>query len=217
MKSLVKRLLPDLVIDIFRPIYNPIRDTKFKYFGRPSVQGESSKARERRANEGFFDKYCQGNGLDIGYGGDSLAPNCRGWDFENGDAQFLDGLENESFDFVYSSHTLEHVVDPVIALQNWWRVVRQTGYLLVYVPHRDLYEKKTRLPSRWNPDHKHFFILEDDDPPDTLGVRRLIVRALDGFELVYLKECRDGWTIADPEIHSNGEYSIEFVLRKLPY
>ncbi len=215
MKSPLKRILPDRLIDVFRPLYDSIRDRKFKYFGRPRVPGESSKAKARREREGFFEKYCKGRGLDIGYGGDLLVPNCQGWDFENGDAQYLYGLENESFDFVYSSHTLEHMVDPMMALQNWWRVIKPDGYLLVYIPHRDLYEKKTRLPSRWNPDHKHFFLPEDDDPPDTLGVAPLLNRSLSGFKIEYLKECRDGWTITDPEIHSNGEYSIEFVLRKI--
>ncbi|MCK7519146.1 MAG: class I SAM-dependent methyltransferase [Ignavibacteriales bacterium] len=47
-----------------------------------------------------------------------VVPNARGWDFEHGDAQYLSVLENEKFDFVYSSHTLEHMQDIAIALKK---------------------------------------------------------------------------------------------------
>ena len=125
--------------------------------GRKRSYGETYKARGRRLREGFFEKYCQGRGLDIGYAGDSIVKTVKGWDFEHGDAQYLNGLEDESFDFVYSSHLLEHVPDCELALTNWWRVLKPGGYLLLYLPHRDLYEKKGHLPSRFNDDHEHFF------------------------------------------------------------
>jgi hypothetical protein len=42
----------------------------------------------------------------------------------------------------------------------------------------------------------------------------LIERTLDGKELVYAKACSEGHTITEPDVHSDGEYSIEVVLRK---
>lgn len=188
---------------------------KYRLFGRPYASLETTKARERRKREGFFEKFCTGRGLDVGYGGDILTPNCVGWDMEHGDAQYLRGVPDESYDFVSSSHTLEHMVDPAVSLKNWWRVVRPGGYLILYLPHRDLYEKKKTLPSRWNLDHKHFFLLNDNEPPDTLGVLPLIARSLDGYEVMEARDCSEGHTITDPELHSNGEYSIEVVLKKV--
>lgn len=188
----------------------------YRHGGRPRTTLESTKARGRRQREGFFDNYCKGQGLDIGYGGDLLVPNCSGWDIEHGDAETLRGVKNVSFDFVYSSHTLEHMLDPVIALRNWWRVLKPGGYLILYIPHRDLYEKKTTLPSRWNGDHKHFFLLDREMLPDTKDIGKLIHQALSKYEMVYAKECSDGHTIAAPDIHSDGEYSIEVVVKK-PY
>jgi len=186
----------------------------YHWFGRPCRQAETSKARPRREREGFFDAYCQGYGLDIGYGGDLLTENCRCWDFEDGDAQTLAGVGDENCDFVYSSHTLEHMRDPTRALVNWWRVLRPGGHLILYLPHRDLYEKKQHLPSRWNLDHKHFFMPEKDEPPDTIGLLQLLETILPDGEIVALKECSEGYTIDDPLLHSNGEYSIEAVVRK---
>jgi SAM-dependent methyltransferase len=182
---------------------------------RPQVPGETSKARNRRMREGFFDKYCKGNGLDIGYGGDLVIPGARGWDFEHGDAQYLKGIEDNSFDFVYSSHTLEHVDDAGETLQNWFRVLKPGGYLILYIPHRDLYEKKDKLPSRFNPNHRSFFLIDREDLPDTVGIIPLVERTLQNYEIIYCKECSEGLTITDPQAHSNGEYSIEMVIKKL--
>lgn len=178
-------------------------------------EGETSRAHDRRAREGFFDKYCQGEGLDVGYGGDVITPTASGWDFRNGDAQYLSGIEEESFDYVYSSHCLEHMYDVRTALKNWFRVVRRGGYLLLAIPHRDLYEKRTQLPSRWNPDHKHMFLIGRAEPPDTLDIVEEIRESLNGYDIKYIKACDYGHTITDPNRHSDGEYQIEIVIQKL--
>jgi SAM-dependent methyltransferase len=186
----------------------------YAMIGRPANLLETSKARPRREAEGFFETYCKGNGIDIGFGGDLLVENCRGWDLEDGDAQLMEGVSDESYDFVYSSHTLEHLPDPELALANWWRIIKPGGHLIVCVPHRDLYEKKKTLPSRWNLDHKHFFMPEADEPPDTIGVTSLIKRVVPDGDIIYVKECDQGHTITDPETHSDGEYSVEAIVQK---
>ena len=177
--------------------------------------GETAKAHDRREREGFFEKYCRGVGIDIGYGADLIVPGCSGWDFQNGDAQYLAGIADESFDFVYSSHCLEHMYAVRIALQNWFRVVRKGGYLLLAIPHRDLYEKKSQLPSRWNGDHKHMFLIGRSEPPDTLDIMEEIKCALNGYDIKYIKACDAGHTITDPLVHSDGEYQIEIVIQKI--
>lgn len=214
MKRFLKQITPGPIWQLMRAVYHGVKRFRYLTIGRPLTPGETTKARGRRVKDGFFDKYCQGKGLDIGYGGDLLTPICRGWDWEHGDAQYPHGMEDEKFDFVYSSHTLEHTVNPDIALRNWWRVLKPGGYLILYIPHRDLYEKRKTLPSRWNSDHKHFFLMDRDEQPDTIGIIPLIQRSLANHEILYAKECREGHTITDPEIHSDGEYSIEVVIKK---
>jgi SAM-dependent methyltransferase len=44
-------------------------------------------------------------------------------------------FENDSYDFVFSSHVIEHFPDPIKALREWVRVARR--YVVVIVPHRD--------------------------------------------------------------------------------
>ncbi len=178
-------------------------------------EGETSRSYARRKKEGFFDKYCSGDGLDIGYGSDPITSDCSGWDRQHGDAQYLDGIEDESFDYVYSSHCLEHMNDVRIALKNWFRVVRRGGYLLLAVPHRDLYEKKNSLPSRWNFDHKHMFLIGKTESPDTLDIVEEIRESLVNYDIKYVKACDEGHTITDPTKHSDGEYQIEVVIQKM--
>lgn len=214
MREKIKKITP-------KPIWLLLSKLKINYLAyhylrgkRPLVKGETSKAHDRRMREGFFTKYCVGKGLDIGFGGDLILPDAQGWDFEHGDAQYLKGLKDESFDYVYSSHTLEHVFDVETTLKNWYRVLKPNGYLILYIPHRDLYEKKKDLPSRFNPTHQRFFLIDKDAQPDTVGIVPLINRTLNNFTLIYAKECNEGHTITDPLLHSDGEYSIEVVIKK---
>jgi len=69
---------------------------------------ESSKAMERRINSekgAFFSKIFKGEGIDIGAGDDLIkAPNVRGFDMEDGDANHLDQYFPEgSFDYIHAS------------------------------------------------------------------------------------------------------------------
>jgi len=210
----VSKLIPPRLQEQARKIYFRGRNVFLRGKRRSFNPAETSKARARREEDGFFGSYCIGRGLDIGYGGDPVTPDCDVWDIEHGDAEMLSGIADSIYDFVYSSHTLEHLSNPTTALSNWWRVLKQGGYLILYVPHRDFYEKKKKLPSRWNPDHKFFLLPEKDELPDTLGVKPLIEKSLNNFDIVYLKECTHGFTRTDPAVHSDGEYSIEAVIQK---
>ncbi len=49
-------------------------------------------------------------------------------------------------------------MDPGVALQGWWQLVRPMGYLYCIVPDKDLY-KQCVFPSQFNPDHKRRFTI----------------------------------------------------------
>jgi SAM-dependent methyltransferase len=215
IKERLRKYLPKNLWNILQVLNTNWLKFKFKYINRPYIAGETTKAYSRRKQEGFFERYCNGKGLDIGFGGDLIIKDAKGFDFEHGDAQYLTNISDNTYDFVYSSHTIEHLPNPDVAIKNWFRVLRPNGFLIIYAPHRDLYEKKKTLPSRFNPTHLHFFLPDKDEEPDTIGIRRLIEKSLTNYELIYIKVCYEGFSITDPYIHSDGEYSIEVVLKKL--
>ncbi|HLQ24568.1 MAG TPA: class I SAM-dependent methyltransferase [Acidiferrobacterales bacterium] len=177
---------------------------------------ETVKARRRRLREGFFERYCRGTGIDIGCGKyDRVTIEAEEWNRENGDATFMEGVPNESYDYVYSSHCLEHIIDQTTALQNWARILKKGGFLIVAVPHRDLYEKRIVLPSLWNKDHKRFYLPDQAFPPDTFSFRKVVQEAIgDQVEWIYLKVCDEGWLPLPDRVHPVGEYQIEAVLKK---
>lgn len=45
-------------------------------------------------------------------------------------------FEDSSWDFVFSSHVLEHFYRPDKALKEWYRVTKDGGYLFMIVPHK---------------------------------------------------------------------------------
>src|ERR1700689_1629058 len=53
------------------------------------------------------------------------------------EATNLDGIADASYDLLLSSHVLEHIANPLRALQEWRRVVRPGGHVLLIMPHRD--------------------------------------------------------------------------------
>jgi SAM-dependent methyltransferase len=209
---------------------------------------ETSKAHERRIREGFFKKYTNGVGLDVGCGHDPIhAPSfaqpgdllewpgfglwvtqsiMKGskfvvpWDMchGDGDAHELALIQPETFDYVHSSHLLEHLEDPVRFLRRAFEVLKPGGYLLLLVPHRDRYENKRLLPSNWNGDHKSYWLPEEHDPPHTWGllqVLKLAAGVSTEWNLQYIRVCDEGWTKPPEGQHAGGEYSIEAVVRKL--
>jgi SAM-dependent methyltransferase len=185
---------------------------------------ETRKAQSRRRRDGFFERYITGRGIDIGCGDDPITSDCVRCDVTlgHGDAHELLGYANNAYDWVYSSHLLEHLTDPERALRRWWELVKAGGVLILFVPHRDLYEKKRTLPSRWNREHTFFLLPDKDEAPNTVSLRGIVDRALEPLALTHgaaiieeMKVCDAGHTITDPTLHSDGEYSIEVIVRKL--
>lgn len=108
---------------------------------------ETEKNYETRIKNGDFIKYLYGKGIDIGGGSDhlKLPPEIEGsvrlWDIQDGDAQYMHKIQDNSFNFVYSSHCFEHMRDMETTFTNWLRICRPGGILYICVPHETYYEK----------------------------------------------------------------------------
>jgi predicted SAM-dependent methyltransferase len=53
------------------------------------------------------------------------------------DATNLQTIENANYDCVLSSHVIEHIANPLLALSEWKRVLRENGTLVLIVPHKE--------------------------------------------------------------------------------
>lgn len=186
---------------------------------------ETRKAMPRRQREGFFEKYIQGRGIDIGCGNDPLTADCDKWDLEQGDATHMDGIERGSYDWVYSSHCLEDIKYANKALLTWWSLLKQDGYLIIYVPHRDLFERRMTLPSAGNARHQWYFLIDRSEKPVTIGLVPFVTTVLQSnYDIEYVKKCDEGYSCQflpkegfpdGYQVIAHGEFSIEIVIRKI--
>ena len=156
--------------------------------------------------------YIRGKGIDIGCGPNKVLPHaigidsCKdvelfGLDFKPDlvceDAADL-AIPDGDLDFVFSSHLLEHIPYWEGALREWWRVLKVGGYLVLYLPHRDLYPNVGQPGA--NPDHKRDFV-----PNDILAAM-----------IDVASNSETGYDIVVEEVRDQGmEYSFLLVLRKL--
>jgi SAM-dependent methyltransferase len=194
------------------------------------VPGCTSISMQRRVHDSrFATRYFVGHGLDVGGGQDSLAlfmelfPMIRNvviYDAPQGDAQKLENVDDGSFDFLFSSHCLEHMRDPVESLHNWIRVVRPGGHLVISVPDEDLYEQKV-WPSTFNTDHKMTFTLckKTSWSPVSVNVFNLLAHFCDKVKPISVITTDHAYRYGFPRFdHTRTpltESAIEFVLKKL--
>ena len=183
----------------------------------------------RRMHEpNFSNRYFVGYGLDIGGGPDPLGlyielfPRMRGvktWDKDDGDAETLDGIKEAEFDFIHSSHCLEHLNDPAGGLKNWFHALKPDGHLIITVPDEDMYEQG-KFPSTWNGDHKFTFtILKSSSwSPTSINVLDLITTLGTESELIKLHKLDESFRYTLPRFDQTltpiGECGIEIILRK---
>ena len=52
------------------------------------------------------------------------------------DAVDISNVDNEIYDFVFSSHSLEHIANPLKALSEWLRIIKTNGYIIIIVPEK---------------------------------------------------------------------------------
>ena len=72
------------------------------------------------------------------------------------DAVNISLVQNECYDFIFSSHSLEHIANPLKAINEWLRIIKNGGYIIIIVPeksvcfdHKRNYSKFSTLLSQY--------------------------------------------------------------------
>jgi predicted SAM-dependent methyltransferase len=167
-------------------------------------QSETSVCRER------LKKFCFGDGLDLGFGGDPIIPSAITVDMNipyaevgcspqhlHGDARNLCWFKDGVLDYVYSSHLLEDFPEGEtgLVLTEWMRVIKPGGFLILYCPDEQKYREHCRLTGQgYNEAHK-----------------------VSRFSLDYVKQVLSSLGVAYSIVHENAYvdgYSFEIVVMK---
>lgn len=189
----------------------------------------TSKATSRRVHDSrFATHYFVGDGVDIGAGPDPLNQyieqfprmrSCKAWDLPDGDAQIMASAPDASFDFVHSSHCLEHMENPAVAFDNWLRILKPGGHLVMMVPDEDLYEQG-KFPSTFNSDHKWTFTIHKKHSwsARSLNVLQMLAQVSDRVQVLKVELLDAGFRYRvqrfDQTRTLTGECGIEIVVRK---
>jgi SAM-dependent methyltransferase len=134
---------------------------------------ETARYRHLTASYCHLEGGIPGVGVDIASQGDSVVPWAVGFDLPveefnyycsnhpakgpiqlRGHADQLP-FENESLDFVYSSHLLEDYLVWGPILTEWVRILRPNGYLIILVPDKELWGRAILAGQTPNCAHKH--------------------------------------------------------------
>ncbi len=155
-----------------------------------------------------------------------LMTSCRSWDLPDGDAELMAGISDNCYDFVHSSHCLEHMRNVSNAFENWVRILKPGGHLVCLVPDEDLYEQGV-FPSSFNGDHKHTFTIfkkkswsnHSVNVFDLLaGVRQPVeIKKVELLDATYRygMNAKYGYSRIDQTCTPIGESAIEIIIKKI--
>lgn len=190
---------------------------------------ETSKALIRRLQDArYTNTYFKGDGIDIGCGPDPLSKytqqfplmtGLKPWDLADGDAQLMTNAKDEEYDFVHSSHCLEHLYDPYEGFDNWIRICKPGGHIITTIPDEDLYEQGV-WPSTHNPDHKTSWTISKDTSwsPVSINLLEFLYQYKDKVEILKVELINQAFIYDvqrfDQTYHSIAECAIEFIVRK---
>lgn len=143
-------------------------------------------------------------------------------------------VDDQSFDFVISSHVIEHFYDPISAIKEWMRISRQ--YIFMIAPQRDALESDRDKPLTGLDEHIVRFKsrLSDDSLPlggldhvaygthidllrntDEHHSRWTLESFCDMCDLIFKQDFGAGWTVfatEDPDLKVGNGFCV--VLKK---
>ena len=136
----------------------------------------------------FAKHFCSGIGLDIGYSNPEwIYPGAIGIDLGEYNAMNLP-KQQFGYDYIYSSHCLEHLDSWIDALEYWTENIRSGGVLFLYLP--DFSQTYWRP---WN-NKKHKHILDPNHIKEfmiKLGYDKILISGVDlnnSFTIVGIKK-----------------------------
>ena len=126
--------------------------------------------------------------LDIGCGRHKTIPQAIGIDVLEGadivsSGDELKGIKDNSIDIIISRHSLEHILDTIKALEEWGRVLKSGGKIIIILPdHEFINTMDMRLSAG---QHLHAFTRESFNN---------LIKKIGGFSIKDIGTCVKEWS-----------------------
>jgi hypothetical protein len=186
------------------------------HYGR-HVGGETAKSYDARIEDGFWSRFVGGPDIvDIRYRGfaDDVLPIFDGAARveldEPGQAGRPLPFADSSQDVVFANYCLPHIAGHIAAIQDWHRVIRPGGRIIIAVPSAALYERKIRPPSRRGEMPHRFY-----SPASLLGEIEAAL-APNTYRIRFLAEDDTGYAYGGGlDSQPTGRYELTAVVEKI--
>lgn len=190
-----------LLANIYYSLFTSFFDIK-KTLINLSKKSETSKVRNS------LKIFCNGNGVDIGFGGDPILKSAVTIDLPSPYAKYKNNplhlrgsgdnlywFKDNVLDYVYSSHLLEDFENTEQIINEWLRVIKPGGNLVLFLPDEQVYREYNKKLGK-NPNHNH---VHDHF---SLEFIKNIIKARDDVKIIH-------------EVAISNIYSFELVLKKI--
>jgi len=136
--------------DLRNRIQNPSFYKKSKFYPNYLKRGNMSQGIKSLA-----EKYCLGKGVDVGASNWPISGS-RVIENKKEENAYIIKEQDNSLDFVFSSHCLEHLDKWQDALKEWYRVLKHEGVLVLYLPHPscEMWLPEVNKYHKWSPEPK---------------------------------------------------------------
>ena len=188
---------------------------------------EAHKAMIRRINNiKEYQQFFRGDGIDIGAGSDCIDafiqqfPQMRtvhNYDLRVAGAEKCGQILDNSYNFLHSSHWLEHFSDPTTVVNHWVRVVKVGGFIIITVPDEHMYEKDM-WPSPFNSRHQWSFRFGGNSERSTSIDAIKFFNTIPDVSVISIKRVTENYFETDEDLTArtdiNVECGIEIILKK---
>ena len=144
----------DIYYFFFGDIKNRIQN--FSFYKKSKLYSDYlKKGNMSQAVKSLVDKYCLGRGVDVGASNWPI-DGARPIENKKEENAYKIREKENSLNFVFSSHCLEHLDKWQDALKEWYRVLKHEGTLVLYLPHSacEMWLPKINKYHKWSPEPK---------------------------------------------------------------
>jgi ubiquinone/menaquinone biosynthesis C-methylase UbiE len=147
-------ILYDVYHFFFGNLKNRIQN--FSFYKKSKLYSDYLKrGNMSQAVKSLAEKYCLGNGVDVGANNWPIL-GARIVEEKKEENAYVIKEHNDSLDFVFSSHCLEHLKNWEKALKEWHRVLKSGGIIFLYLPHSscEMWLPGVNKYHKWSPEPK---------------------------------------------------------------